>query len=96
MPAQKRASGDQMFKMVPQLHRHLPSHEQDPQLKIAEEGIVRKIGARKKGLFVYDGRLGVQLARLSEQIEFSLFHWPIENLCPRLQVGREGFERVVR
>jgi hypothetical protein len=44
IPAQKRARGDQMLKMFPQLGRHIATHEQDTQLKIAEEGIVSKIG----------------------------------------------------
>jgi len=45
IPAQKHASGDQVLKMLPQLGRHIAAHKQDTQLKIAEEGIVRKIGA---------------------------------------------------
>jgi hypothetical protein len=30
IPAQKRASGDQMLKMVAQLGRHIAAHKQDP------------------------------------------------------------------
>ena len=37
IPAQNRASGDQMLKMFPQRGRHIAAHKQDTQLKIAEE-----------------------------------------------------------
>jgi hypothetical protein len=34
-----------MLKVVPQLGRHIAARKQNTQLEIAEEGIVRKIGA---------------------------------------------------
>jgi hypothetical protein len=45
IPAQEGTRRDQMIKVPPQLTRHLAAHKQHSQLKIAKEGIVRKIGA---------------------------------------------------
>ena len=84
-----------MLKMLPQTGGHISAPEQDTQLKIAEKGIVSKIGTRKQGLFIYDSHLSVEFPWLAEQIELSLFDWPIKTFCLRLQVGRKRFERVV-
>ncbi len=45
IPAQQSANRDQVIKMFPQLSRHIAPLKQDTQLKVAEEGIVRKVGA---------------------------------------------------
>ena len=95
IPPQERAQGDEVLKMLSQLSRHVTAHEQYTELKIAEEGIVCKISARKQGLFVYNRRLSVELPGFPEQIEFSLVDRPIEDLCFLLQVKRKRFERIM-
>ncbi len=52
--------------MLSQFSGHLAAHEQNTELKVTKESIVRKIGARKQGLFIHNGCLSMKLPRLSE------------------------------
>jgi len=66
--------------------------DEDAQLDVPVEGVVRQVGAGDKGRVIHDGALGVQLARSAVGVSLPLFQRPVEDLRLVFNTAAEGLQ----